>query len=342
LLVAAGLHRVAVWYIRLPLLHRHYYYQISNVILLVGFFWLLFRVVGKLMQRFIARAIAAGRTGAGTLGVLGDRVLKLLVLLVAVFSILKALGFDLTTALAGVGIGGIAIAFAAQKTLENLFGGLSVLGDEVIRVGDDCRFGDRVGRVEDISLRSTRVRTLERTVLSIPNGSLATMNVENLSRRDKTLFNVRFSIRSETSSDQLRFLLAQVRRMLYEHPRVETESARIRFGDIEEGAFVLEIFAYILNPNPAEALAIREDLLLRITTIVEQSGTRFASPSRLIQVTRDSGLNKEKTESVVKTVEQWRDEKQLPFPDFSPEEKSSFRGSITYPGPDSSIGDHRG
>jgi len=113
------------------------------------------------------------------------------VVIAAILAILAVLGFNLTTVLAGLGIGGIAIAFAAQKTLENLFGGISVLADEVIRVGDYCRFGDRSGTVEDISLRSTRVRTDARTELSIPNGTLATMSIENFTRRDKIQFSPR-------------------------------------------------------------------------------------------------------------------------------------------------------
>src|SRR5579862_3442217 len=151
---------------------------------------------------------------------LGQRLLSAFLVVVGALAILAIIGFDLTTVLAGLGIGGIAIAFAAQKTLENLFGGISVLADEVIRVGDYCRFGDRTGTVEDISLRSTRVRTDARTELSIPNGALATMNIENFARRDKILFNPVLAIRYETTPDQLRFLLAEVRRLLYAHPKV--------------------------------------------------------------------------------------------------------------------------
>src|ERR1039457_7078217 len=121
--------------------------------------------------------------------------LKTLVVVAGLLAMLAILWFTLTIVLAGVGIGGIAISFAAQKTLENLFGGISVLADEVIRVGDYCRFGDRTGTVEDISLRSTRVRTDARTELSIPNGALATMSIENYTRRDKILFNPALAIR---------------------------------------------------------------------------------------------------------------------------------------------------
>jgi MscS family membrane protein len=279
-----------------------------------------------------------GCTGTGTLMVLGERLLKALVLIVAVLATLGILGFNLTTVLAGVGIGGIAIAFAAQKTLENLFGGISVLADEVIRVGDTCRFGDRVGIVEDISLRSTRIRTVERTELSIPNGALATMNVENLTRRDKILFNPTLGIRCETTADQLRYVLAEIRRMLFEHPKVDSDSARIRFASFDPSSLSLEIFSYVLTRDMGEFTAIREDLLLRIMAIVQKSGTDFAFPSQTLYLARDTGLNKEKAAAAEQEVEQWRNQNNLPFPDFAPADKLMFRGSIVYPGPESAVG----
>jgi len=294
------------------------------------------------MQRLRARSIAAGRTSAGTLMLLGERLVKAFVFGAAVLAILGILGFNLTTVFAGIGIGGIAIAFAAQKTLENVFGGVSVLADEVIRVGDTCRFGDVVGMVEDISLRSTRIRTTERTELSIPNGALATMNVENITRRDKILFNPSFIVRHETTGDQLLYLLAEVRRMLYEHPRVETDTARIRFSSFDVNGLTLEIFSYVLTRDFAEFAAIREDLLLRIMQIVRGSGSNFAFPSRAVYVNQGHGLDQDKRENAEQQVQQWRDEKQLPFPDFAPDEKSAFRGSIVYPRADSAVaGNHR-
>ena len=330
-------HRVMAAYLGLPLLPRFYYYRTVGVVILTGFFWCVLRVAGLTMQRLQTHAIRAGRIGTGTLMLLAERLVKALVLIVAGLAILGTIGFNLTTVLAGLGIGGLAIAFAAQKTLENLFGGVSLLGDEVIRVGDFCRIGDRVGTVEDISLRSTRIRTLDRSELSIPNGSLATMNIENFAVRDKILFNPTFGVRYETTPDQLRYLLAEVRRMLYEHSKVESESARIRLAGFENNALSLEIFSYVLTPDSTEFTAIREDLLLRIMEIVEKSGTSLASPSRAVYVHRDSGLDKEKTDTAEQQVQQWRDEQQLPFPDFAPEDKSAFRGSIVYPQPDSAV-----
>lgn len=334
-------HRAIAAYLGLPLLPRFYYYRTISVLVAVGFFWFLLRATNLVMQRLQVQAISAGRTGTGTLMVLGERLIKALVVVVAALAILGAIGFNLTTVLAGLGIGGIAIAFAAQKTLENLFGGISVLADEVIRVGDTCRFGDRVGTVEDISLRSTRVRTPERTQLSIPNGALAAMNVENLTRRDKILFNPTLAIRHDTTPDQLRYLLAELRRMLYEHAKIEHESARIRFASFDRSVLNLEIFSYILTRDDAEFTAIREDVLLRMLEIVEKSGSGLGLPASTVYMARETGLQKEKAEAAEHQVQQWRDERQLPFPDFAPADKSAFRGSITYPPPEAAGGGSR-
>ena len=342
LLMAVISHSIIVRRIRLPLLQRHYYQQVAGVFFVIAVTWLAWCILRQVMRRGRERAIMSGRMGTGSLMLLGERILKAALVIVGVFAVLSTLGFNMSTALAGLGIGGIAIAFAAQKTLENLFGGVSVLGDEAIRVGETCRFGDRIGTVEDISLRSTRIRTPERTELSIPNGSLATMNIENFSRRDKVLFNTNIRVRLETSPDQVRYLLAEVRKLLYEHPKVETEGARIRFVGFEEGALTLEIFSYILTRDFADFLAIREDLLLRIMDIIESSGTELAFPSRTLYLGRDAGLDRDRASHAIRQVEQWRQGKQLPFPDYPPAEISEISNSLPYPPPESALRNSRG
>lgn len=330
--------RVIATYIGLPLLPRLYYYRVIWVFISIGFFWFLLRAITLTMQRLRIHAISGGRIGTGTLMVLAERLLTALVVVVAALSVFGILGFNLTTLLAGLGIGGLAIAFAAQKTLENLFGGISVLADEVIRVGDYCRFADRTGTVEDISLRSTRVRTDARTELSIPNGALATMSIENFTRRDKIQFNPVLAIRYETTADQLRYLLAEIRRMLYEHSKIESDTASIRFASFDASALRLEISSYVLTRDSTQFLAIREDLLLRIMDIVQESGSAFAFPSQALYLSRDSSLDKEKAAAAEKEVQQWREQHKLPFPDFAPTDKSAFRGSIVYPPPESATG----
>lgn len=341
LLCAVAVHGFLTSTLRLPLLHRHYYVRMSGVALIAALAWVILRALTWGLNVFRTRAIARGNPGTGSLVILGERVVKALVVIAAGLGILGALGFNLTTALAGLGIGGLAIGFGAQKTIENLFGGVSVLADEVIRVGDSCNFNGRVGTVEDISFRSTRIRTTERTELSIPNGTLSTINIENLTRRDKILFNPTVGLRYETSPDQLRYVLAECRKLLYEHPKVETTTARIRFAGLLESSLSLEVFSYVLTKDFAEFTAIREDLLLRVMDIVRQAGTGFAFPSRTLYVGKDAGINQEKTEDAIKQVERWRDEKQLPFPDFAQTEISEIRDTITYPDPASATHDKK-
>ena len=270
--------------------------------------------------------------------ILGERMLKAAIFVLAIFSVMGTLGFNLTAPLAGLGIGGIAVAFAAQKTLENLFGGVSILGDEVIRIGDICRFGDRVGTVEDISLRSTRIRTPERTELSIPNGSLATMNVENLSRRDKILFTTKLGLRYETSPDQMRYVLVQIRRLLYEHPKVETEGARSRFVSFDASALTMEIFCYILTRDDSEFLAIREDLCSASWTSWMRPAPALPSRRRLSIWAATPAWTSRRRRRQRSEVQKWRDEHQLPFPDFAPADISEISNSLPYPQPGSAVG----
>jgi MscS family membrane protein len=337
LLAGTLVHQAFARYLGIPLLPRHYYFQVTSSVLIVGATWILWRAVQWSLRRVRNRALAHGNAGTGSLMLLGERILKALIFGIGVLAVLSNLGFNTSTALAGLGIGGIAIGFGAQKTIENLFGGVSVLGDEIFRVGDVCRFGDRVGAVEDIGLRSTRIRTEERTLLAIPNGVVATINLENLSRRDKILFKTNLALRPETKPDHLRFVLAEVRRLLYSHPKVETKTVRVRLTDIAGASLNVEVVSYILTRDFDEFTAIREDLLLRIMDVMEDTGGGLALPSQTLYLSRDAGVEKEKADNAVKKIAALRDGKQLPFPDFHEEDISSFKGSIQYPQPESAV-----
>jgi MscS family membrane protein len=233
---------------------------------------------------------------------LGERIVKALVFVMALFFILGILGFNMSTALAGVGIGTLAVGFGAQKSIENLFGGVSVLGDEVIRVGDVCKFGDRTGTVEDIGLRSTRVRTEERTLLAIPNGTVATINVENLSRRDKMLFKTMLGLHPNSSADHLHYVLSEIRRALENHAKIEKQTIRVRLTELAPSSINVELVCYVLTLNFDEFAAIREELLLRIMNLVEDSGTSLASPSQTLYLSPDSGPDKDKIKAAAKQI----------------------------------------
>jgi MscS family membrane protein len=209
---------------------------------------------------------------------LGRQVFKLFLYLVAFLAVLSALGYNTNTILAGLGVGGLAVALAAQKTIENLFGGISVIGDRPVLVGDFCRFGNRVGTVTHIGLRSTRIRTLDRTVVSVPNGQFSAMELENFSERDKIWFHQTLGLRRDTTLEQLRRVLTSVRDILRQHPKVEVGDIPVRFVGIGQYSLDIEIFAYVLTPNFDEFLGIQQELLLELMRAVERAGTGLAVP----------------------------------------------------------------
>jgi MscS family membrane protein len=302
LLGGAMVHRIAAVYLGLPLLPRHYYNQIVAVAVTIGANWILWRVIRWFLLRMHNRALAHGHSGTGSLILLGERIFKAVIFVMAIFFVLSVLGFNMSTALAGVGIGTLAVGFGAQQTIANLFGGVSVLGDEVIRVGDVCKFGDRTGTVEDIGLRSTRVRTEERTLLAIPNGTVATINVENLSRRDKILFKTVLGLHLDTSADQLRHVLGKIRGVLSSHDKIEKTTIRVRLIELASSAINVELLCYVLTRDFDEFAAVREDLLLNIMNFVEDSGTKLASPSQTLYLSGDAAAKKDTTDALAKRV----------------------------------------
>jgi MscS family membrane protein len=321
----------------LPLLARLTANRIAVALGIVGLAWLLMRVSDIATQLVVARLRRLHQPGGVTIAQLVGSLGKLLTILVAALWLLFLADVDLTTALAGLGIGGIAIAFAAQKTLENLFGGIMIISDQPVRAGDFCKVGAVLGTIESIGLRSTRIRTVDRTVVSVPNAQMASESLENFGFRDKIIFRPTLGLRFETGADQLRFVLAEIRRMLYEHPMVESESARVRFVRFGNSSLDLEIFAYVLVDELPRFLEVQEDLLLRIMDIVETGGTGFAFPSSTTYFARDTGLDENRTNEANAVVKRWRESQELPFPNFHPAKIAAFDGKLEYPPPGSEV-----
>lgn len=227
-------------------------------------------------------AMRRGRADTRSLMLLGERIVKVLIVMCAMFAVLALAGVDPTTALAGVGIVGVAVALGAQKSVENLIGGVSLLTDRAIAVGDFCRFADRQGWVEDITLRSVRMRTLDQTLLSVPAGLLAQGSIENFATRSKILLLSVLRLRYGTTCEQLQYALDGMRRLLAAHPSIEQEGSRVRLVAFGERAIEIEVFAYVMTADHAKFLEIREDLLLNVAHIVESSGSAFALPTQFI------------------------------------------------------------
>ncbi|WP_027135406.1 mechanosensitive ion channel family protein [Geminicoccus roseus] len=250
------------------------------------------------------------------------------------------IGIPVGPLLAGVGVTGLAIALAVRPTMENVIAGFVLFADKAVRVGEFCVFGDKMGTIEEIGLRSTRVRGLDRTLITVPNAEFSQMQIVNFTRRDQMLFNPSIALRYETTTEQMRFILAKIREMLVRHPRVSPDAARIRFTEYAHTALKLDVFAYITSSDYAESLGIREDLNFRIKDIVEQSGARFALPAQTIYLGRENGLDPERIEEVHAEVDAWRSDGRLPFPDFTEAERAALAGTLAFPPKGSSA--HRG
>ena len=213
---------------------------------------------------------------------LARRAAEVVIIAAAVLVMVRYFGLNPSAALAGLGIGGIAVALAAQKTLENVIGGLSIVFDRAVRVGDTLKVGETVGTVDYVGLRSTRIRTLERTIVSVPNGQIATVNIETLSARDKFWFHHFVGLRYETTASQMRAVLKGVCDLLGAHSGVEPGGVRARFFRLGPFSLDVEIFAYIRAADWDHFLEIQQDLLLRIMEIVEREGTMIALPSQTV------------------------------------------------------------
>ncbi|QQM28959.1 mechanosensitive ion channel family protein [Martelella lutilitoris] len=288
-------------------------------------FWLVDR-----LHHAIDRAGLINQRGA-ILASLLVGVAKVLVVCANILLFADALSIPYGAAIAGLGISGIAIAFAARSTLENVISAFILFVDRPVDVNDLGRFDGRIGTIEHIGLRATVIRTLDRTLLTIPNSDFISDSIENFTRRDSVLMRRRFALRPETGRDQLRYLLTEIRRMLIAHPKVLPDPARVRLLGISENRIEYEIFAYIRTVDYSDFLAIQEDVILRMMDIVEKSGSEFASPARTLYLARDRGIDADKGEAAEQAVAGWRDEGKLPFPNLAASEVSALRDTLDFP-----------
>ncbi|RIL06363.1 MAG: mechanosensitive ion channel protein MscS [Proteobacteria bacterium] len=303
----------------------------ASIATLLVLTWLAFRLVDAAERRIAARLRQRAQPADVAALVLGRRAVKAAVGVLAALAILQNAGVNVTGLLAGLGVGGIAVALAAQKSLENLFGGLTIVADQPVRVGDFCRFGDKIGTVEEIGLRSTRVRTLERTMVTIPNSQFSSMEIENFARRDRFWYRPTLNLRYESTPDQIRWLLVALREVLYAHPCVDPNPARVRFVGLGASSLDLEVFAYVNAKDFDEFLEVAEDLNLRIMETVAKSGTGFAIPSQTLYVRPDGERDERAAADVEAEVARWRESGELALPRFSPERVRRLAGTLDYP-----------
>ena len=261
-------------------------------------------------------------------------IVKILVFITAILMWASHAGFNVSTIIAGLGVGSLAVALAAQKTLENVIGAITLYSARPVSPGDFCRFGNITGTVEEIGLRSVTLRTPDRTLITIPNAMFSAADIENISDRDRIRYYKHLQLQMPTSA-QLQVILGELRAMFAAHAKVLQDTVSIRLENIEAATAVVRIEAGIMTQDFQIYLAIAEDLNLRIIELVHHNGAIFSGPGQVLQVRDFHQASEEKMLEVNSKLTDWNDDKNLPFPDLSAEEKLRIKGSIKYPPPGS-------
>ena len=264
--------------------YRRLFTAAYQTIFIVLISWSIVRLVDLLKATMLKYAEKTPSRLDDQLIPLVARTLKVLVILVAASLVLQSLGYSVTGLLTGLGLGGAALAFAAKDTLSNFFGAVQIFVDRPFMVGDWIEAGDLEGVIEDINLRSTRIRTFAKTLITVPNNVLANMAINNWSampkRRVKQIIGVTYS----TTSEQMKKAVEGIRRILKEHPGVDQEFFLVYFRDF--GASSLDIFVYYFTKSTvwAEYLEVRQDVNLKIMEYLESIGVEIAFPSQSVYV----------------------------------------------------------
>ncbi len=258
--------------------------SVVRALLFLVFFWALIRGLDEVRRNLAASAWAKEKPIARSLVPLAVRVAKAVVFFIALISMLSELGYPVAGLIAGLGIGGIALALAAQKTVENLFGAFSIGLDQPFREGDGVKIGEFTGTVESIGLRSTRIRTADRNVVTIPNSQVAEAKIESFAERDRLRVFMKLGLVHETSLASLRAILDDIRGALSSHPQIDDDEVDVRFVGFGASALDLEIQGWFHGNEWDAFKAVREELLMKIIEIVERHGSSIALPSQRLHV----------------------------------------------------------
>ncbi len=287
--------------LNLPLLARQFWSSFASILTIAGCVWLVILINGQL-EKYVSRFLPWRNFSGATLMLrFGRRLVDVLVVFVGLLVTLYHFGVNPTAALAGLGVGGIAVALAAQKTLENVIAGVSLIFDRAISVGDMVKVGDTQGTVDDIGFRSTRLRTLDRTVVSVPNGQIANLSLENFSVRDKFWLHPILSLRYSTTSPQMHAVLESIRSLLGENKSVEANSIRVRFLRFGSYSLDVEVFAYAKAHDWNQFLELQEGLLLGIMKCIESAGVEIALPSQSVFLATNSPATESEAHGTIDT-----------------------------------------
>lgn len=253
---------------------------IVQALLLVTVFWTALRTVDLGADWARESDYVRLRPESQALLPLGTRAAKVALALVAAVTVLQQLGYPAASLIAGLGIGGLAVALAAQKTVENLFGSVTLGVDQPFRPGDFVKIEDFMGTVESVGLRSTRIRTLDRTVVTLPNGRLADMRIETFTARDRFRFHTVVGLVYSTPAATIEAIIGDLRAMLAAHPKRSADDPIVAFQALGQSSLDVEVAGWFETVDMAEFRVIRQELLFGILAIVEKHGSEIAFPTQ--------------------------------------------------------------
>jgi MscS family membrane protein len=246
--------------------------------------WTAFRGIDLARGVLERRSWAIDRPSSRSVLSIGGRLAKVAVVIIAGIVALAQLGVSVGSLIAGLGIGGLAVALAAQKTLENLFGTLSIGVDQPMREGDTVKLYGVVGTVEQIGLRSTRLRTPDRTIITIPNGDLANQRIESLTARDRLRLAATIGLVYSTTSQQMRAILGELEAILRGHPKIWPDDIVVRFKELAASSLDIEVAAWFQTADFAEFQGFRQDVLLDFMAAIERNGSAIAFPTQTVHL----------------------------------------------------------
>jgi len=255
----------------------------ASIAMLAVLFWGLLRAGAAVLDHL--EAVAHNRQiGIAHFMPLIKRALAAFVIVFGLLMGIKSLGVDVCAVLTGLGIGGLAVAFAAQDTIANLFGSFVVVLDHPFRVGDYVRIGAAEGTVEDIGLRSTRLRSADRTQIVLPNKTAAAETIVNFTRMPQRRVDQKLGLTYATNPEQMEAVLGDIRRILGEDPGVHQEFVVVNFTDYNASSLDIQIIYFTVDPDFRKHLAVRERINLKIMRAVAVRGLSFAFPTQTLHV----------------------------------------------------------
>jgi MscS family membrane protein len=254
---------------------RLYIGRVMELIFIWTIAWFLIKLVGLLMEHVETVLDSRKQYGSRSMLHLARRAINATIGVFAALLLLSNWGYNITTLVAGLGVGGIAVALAAQQTIANVFGGVSIIGDQPVRIGDLGKYGDLTGTVEDIGMRSTRIRTPGRTLVSVPNSTFAGLNIENYSMRDKILFTTVLPIKRSMPEEQVRHAMEAIQQKLAKHESVEAGQQIVRVIGLTSTAVNLEIFCYVMTSDWNKFYEIQGGLFLAINEVLKSENVEL-------------------------------------------------------------------